>query len=244
MLQETIQLSLFEENNNQAEKKNNQSQWGTFKDSLKAPIHCWFTYPAGFSYKAVEYNFSLNKIKQGNIVYDPFMGSGTTNVTAKTLGINSYGIEAHPFVFKIARTKLNWQIKRSEVSNAIQIISAQVGNQQKLSDEEARKHLETEFPELVLKCYENKTLLDLLLIRNIILASGFQPDLINLLLTGLTSVLRKVSIAATGWPYIAPKKIKTTSLKKNALVEFSHCLSKMMSDIEITIKQALSLIHI
>ena len=25
------------------------SEWGTFKDSLRAPVHRWFTYPAGFA---------------------------------------------------------------------------------------------------------------------------------------------------------------------------------------------------
>jgi DNA modification methylase len=238
MRQEAIQLSLFEEISNQFEEQANQSQWGTFKDSLKAPIHSWFTYPAGFSYKAVEYNLRLNKIKKENVIYDPFMGSGTTNVTAKILGINSYGIEAHPFVFKIARTKLNWKIKRSEIFNAIKIIANQINNQKKQSDEDIKDYLKNEFPELVLKCYENKTLLDLLLIRNTILDSGFQPDLIDLLLTGLTSVLRQLSIAATGWPYIAPKKIKTTSFKKDALLEYSRCLLKMIDDIEITIEEA------
>ncbi len=43
------QLSLYEENT-PADKT--VQEWGTFKDSLKAPVHRWFTYPAGFSYKA------------------------------------------------------------------------------------------------------------------------------------------------------------------------------------------------
>ena len=30
------------------------SEYGSFKDSLRAPIHRWFTYPAGYSYKFVE----------------------------------------------------------------------------------------------------------------------------------------------------------------------------------------------
>ncbi|MBX2895804.1 MAG: hypothetical protein KF763_10210 [Cyclobacteriaceae bacterium] len=74
--------------------------WGTFKDSLRAPVHRWFTYPAGFSYKAVEASINLYGIDEGDVIYDPFMGSATTNVVAKTMGINSYGVEAHPFVYK------------------------------------------------------------------------------------------------------------------------------------------------
>jgi len=33
---------------------NNNSDYGTFKDSLRAPVHRWFKYPAGYSYRLVE----------------------------------------------------------------------------------------------------------------------------------------------------------------------------------------------
>lgn len=87
-------------------------EWGTFKDSLRAPIHNWFTYPAGFSYKAVESSLKTNHIRTGQTIYDPFMGSGTTNLVAKKLAINSYGTEAHPFVFRITKTKGSIWISR------------------------------------------------------------------------------------------------------------------------------------
>ena len=90
-------------------------EWGTFKDSLKAPVYRWFTYPSGFSYKAVEYSIQSEGLHPGNTVYDPFMGTGTTNLAAKTMGINSYGVEAHPFVFPIAKCKLNWDINPDSV---------------------------------------------------------------------------------------------------------------------------------
>ena len=31
-----------------------KSEYGSFRDSLRAPIHRWFTYPAGYSHKFVE----------------------------------------------------------------------------------------------------------------------------------------------------------------------------------------------
>src|SRR5690606_6697168 len=110
LLKEQLALFKFE-----PDKTVDTQEWGTFKDSLRAPIHNWFTYPAGFSYKAVAASFKTHYIGGGDTVYDPFMGSGTTNLTAKTQGINSYGVEAHPFVFRIAKTKLNWNIYRSDV---------------------------------------------------------------------------------------------------------------------------------
>jgi DNA modification methylase len=120
------QLSFFE-----IEKPVENKEWGTFKDSIRSPIHNWFTYPAGFSYRAVESSIQTNGINQGQVIYDPFMGSGTTNLVAKKLAINSYGVEAHPFVFKITRTKMNWGIDRDGIAHALQEVDLQVRNRKK-----------------------------------------------------------------------------------------------------------------
>jgi len=101
--------------NSKAQNAPRNAEWGTFKDSLRAPVHRWFTYPAGFSYKAVVHSIRRFDLTVGQTIYDPFMGSGTTNVVAKTLGIHSVGVEAHPFVFKIAQAKLCWGIDQTQV---------------------------------------------------------------------------------------------------------------------------------
>ena len=99
-LEQTIQLSLFEcENANATDfnislVKKNTSEWGTFKDSLRAPIHSWFTYPAGFSYKAVEHSIKKESFLVGkSIIYDPFMGSGTVAIAALKNKREYIGIE-------------------------------------------------------------------------------------------------------------------------------------------------------
>jgi hypothetical protein len=166
------------------------------------------------------------------------MGTGTTNLTAKKLGVNSYGVEAHPFVFRVAKTKLNWEIKRSDILAALRTITANVECQKRPHDSEVRRYLEIEFPELILKCYEDRTLYDLLLIRETIRKENFAADLADFLFVGLTNILRQVSTAATGWPYVAPNKQKTTSLNKDALLEFSRQIYRMAQDLEITVSEA------
>jgi len=228
------QLSLFEET-----KPVKEQEWGTFKDSLRAPIHNWFTYPAGFSYKAVESSIITNGIQEGQVVYDPFMGSGTTNLVAKKLSINSYGVEAHPFVFKITRTKMNWEIDRDEIAHALLEIETQVRYRKRdFNSSDIHIFLKNEFPELILKCYESNTLLDLFFIKSVVLESQFSQEVKDFFFVGLTSILRQVSTAATGWPYIAPNKLKTTSFNKNALHEFTRQINKMVSDIRNTIDEA------
>lgn len=231
------QYSLFE--TEKIEQSAEVQEWGTFKDSLRAPIHNWFTYPAGFSYKAVESSFHSNGITQGQVIYDPFMGSGTTNLVAKKLAINSYGVEAHPFVFRITRTKMNWEISRDEIAHALREVEAQVKNRkQNFNGTDIQVFLGKEFPELVLKCYESNTLLDLLFIRNAIAKGNFSEAIKDFFFVGLTSTLRQVSTAATGWPYIAPNKQKTSSLNKNAMLEFSRQIKKMADDIQVTVQEA------
>ena len=144
-----------------------QSEWGTFKDSLKAPIHRWFTYPAGFSYKAVENSILKAGLHKGDTIYDPFMGSGTTNIVAKELGINSYGIEAHPFVFPITKCKMNWEIDYQTIQRSLKDIRDFI-NCHVISFDEIIKQNALEFPELVLKCFLPETLYELYLIRECI----------------------------------------------------------------------------
>jgi len=215
-----------------------QEEWGTFKDSLKAPIHSWFTYPAGFSYKAVESSFQTHHITKGQTVYDPFMGSGTTNITAKKLGISSYGVEAHPFVFKIAKAKLHWNINRQSVQDALLSIEKEVQKRKKYTVNSTSEILKKEFPKLLLTCYEEETLLELLFIRDALTQQPLGSDTYNFLFVGLTWLLRQVSSAATGWPYIAPKKKKTTAMNKIPLVEFKRHIYKMLEDIRVTIAEA------
>jgi DNA modification methylase len=214
------------------------SEWGTFRDSLRAPVHSWFTYPAGFSFKAVEHSIALQNLTPGkSVVYDPFMGSGTTNLVAKGLGLNSAGVEAHPFVFDITKSKMYWELNFNEVDSFIQKIPAIVGTLP--SEKEMKASNEGVFPELIIKCFLPGALYSLRLIRDHIKKSGkYSPETQRFLSTALICTLRDVSIAATGWPYIAPNKVKITSMSKNAVDTYVKRVRKMANDLVIIAAQA------
>ncbi len=52
-------------------------------------------------------NIVENSTNEGDIVLDPFMGSGTTAVACKNLGRNFIGFEINPKWYKIACDRLN-----------------------------------------------------------------------------------------------------------------------------------------
>lgn len=214
----------------------NSSEWGTFKDSLKAPVHSWFTYPAGFSYKSVEYTIKKHNLIAGkHRIYDPFMGSGTTNIVAKMRGIDSVGVEAHPFVYNnITLSKMNWEINQSVIkaflSTEIDFLEHTLPSDLMLIESRNKEN----FPELILKCYLPEALYSLWIIREKISSSTeLSGNEKRFLRTALICTLRDVSIAATGWPYIAPNKIKITSMSKNAPQTYTKKALKMLKDLEV-----------
>src|SRR6266404_6056184 len=73
-----------------------------FLDNLRLPVHRWFRYSAGFSAEWVKW---LLAERDGSDlrVLDPFVGSGTTCLACDEMGVRSHGIEAHPFVHRVAR---------------------------------------------------------------------------------------------------------------------------------------------
>ena len=85
---------------------------GTFADSRHAPIHRWYPMVVGFSYASIIKAIRDAELTRDAVVLDPFLGSGTTVVTAKALGIQSLGVEAHPLLAMISRAKTCWRLRR------------------------------------------------------------------------------------------------------------------------------------
>jgi adenine-specific DNA methylase len=102
------QLELFNSHPTAQALDNNS---GTFLENMKLPMHRWFRYSAGFS--AIWVNQVIRE-HQSQVILDPFAGSGTVCVVADQCGKTSFGVESHPFVYRIAQGKINWKINIKE----------------------------------------------------------------------------------------------------------------------------------
>lgn len=77
-------------------------------------IFSWYHFIQDFTGQfALEW---LNQLsKPGDVIWEPFSGSGTTLVAAKLLGHNSIGYDISPFMVDVARVKIDWSIDTSNI---------------------------------------------------------------------------------------------------------------------------------
>jgi DNA modification methylase len=76
----------------------------TFQESKRLPVHGWYPYVEGFSAPYIREVFS--RFGTPASVYDPFGGSGTTQLAASVAGVPSWYCEVNPFMAFIAETKV------------------------------------------------------------------------------------------------------------------------------------------
>ena len=202
-----------------------KANYGAFRDSLKAPIHRWFTYPAGYSYKLVDAKLDEHGIQSGNLVADPFLGTGTTSLAAKMRSIDSLGIEAHPYVHQVARTKLTWSNDSSELAELATEIVADAHLMSRSMDELP------DYPELVYKCFTAETLHSLSAIRESIYANCSTRRSREFFELALAATLRLVTTAGAGWPYIAPSKHARRKSVHDPFEKFAETVHSMIGDL-------------
>lgn len=229
------QLNLFDLSllSSISEPDNEKPNWGTFQDSLRAPIHSWFVYPTGFSYKAVEDTLAKYAIDAGQTIFDPFAGTGTTNLAAAQLGIHSYGIEAHPFIHFVAETKLEWDFEFDELTFNIRSLIDEINHEiYMFSSIDSAEIVAQFYPELVQKCFTAEKLSVLHCCRSVILRI---PTLKwkNFAKLALTYMLRSVADVETGWPYIAPKKARKPKTSVDVVDRLQTHLLKMANDLRL-----------
>lgn len=76
-----------------------------YATDLKSPIQRWYRYKEGYSVKLMQQLFDEHEVKKGDIILDPFCGSGSTLIQGKTIGLKGIGFEVNPFSAFLAKAK-------------------------------------------------------------------------------------------------------------------------------------------
>ncbi len=198
---------------------------GSAKDNAKSPVHNWYKFTAGFSYKFVEQLIEVEKPKFDSFkIFDPFAGCGTTLVSSKKNNVKAVGNEAQQFMYDVIRGKLNWEIEPNEFNTHIEFIKESIDENLNNYDVAQNCH------PLLRGLYEMNSLKKLYLIRDSIrkIKSEKYRLFLNL---ALSQTLHKVSIHPIAVPYIS--RNKTLSNTTKAWEFFEKISTKMFEDTKL-----------
>lgn len=203
-------------------KKSNSS---TFINNIKLPIHRWYRFPAGFSAGWVKHTILKFKEESENKslkVFDPFVGCGTTTLASEEASVSSIGIDAHPFLTKIAQYKLKW---RTDCDSFYNFATKMLRYAKNLPIKEHS------YPKLIKKCYSNENLDELDRLRRSYIYLNDNSAASELAWLALVCILRKTaSVGTAQWQYVLPRK-----RKKNVRIpfqEFSVQVDMMLNDMK------------
>lgn len=103
-------------------KKYLDNFWDFSGENTKEYSHCFHTYPAMMIPQVARELINRYKNKDTKLIFDPYMGSGTTLVEAKLAGINSIGTDLNPLARLITKVKTE-KLKTEEIDEIKEKIS-------------------------------------------------------------------------------------------------------------------------
>lgn len=181
-----------------------QNYTATFADNMSLPIHKWYRYTAGFSAVWVNQLIKQEKLKGRTRIIDPFVGSGTVLLESEFEGVESIGIEAHPYIYRIAKSKLAWNYPCEAFKEGVLSLL----NSAKLKEIE-----NVEYPKLIQNCFPADTLRKLEALKQSWFEIDQAEEIRDFTWFIITSILRSTSPVGTAqWQYIQPNKTKSKVL--------------------------------
>ena len=197
------QLDLFPE---AGPLRSKESTSGSFVGNMDLPVHRWFRYSAGFSGAWAEDLISQEAEGRDVQVFDPFAGSGTTLVAAEHCGVESWGIDSHTFVSRVARAKLAYRSSPEEflerAKNAL------------VAARRVTPALESHAP-VIRRCYTDEALEQLDCLRRVIEHDDDDSESARLVWLVLVCILRPTShVGTANCQYLLPdrRKLESSSL--------------------------------
>jgi hypothetical protein len=154
----------------------------TYVLNKNLPLYNWFKYKEGFSRELVVRLFREFVLQAGDIVFDPFLGCGTTLLAGREFGIHGVGIDMLPTSVFVAQTKLTQWPDIDLLVRAMQKLTSTPFHEPVSSFPDVR---------IVNLAFSKQTQRELLFFREEI--ETFEQPVRNFLMLGLLSILENVS---------------------------------------------------
>jgi len=114
-------------------------------------FHAWYRFILSFPPHLVRDYLHKFKLQPGQVILDPFCGTGTTVVEAKLNNIDSVGIEANAMAYFASSTKTSWEIHPEELLSHAKGIRDAVVSQKAFHQPEVLRTLPPETHQLLLR---------------------------------------------------------------------------------------------
>lgn len=176
----------------------NLNRLTTNSDNNNAPVHRWFPFFAGFSYRLVNETISyFDMAGNGAVIFDPFIGSGTTGVVGKEQGIEVVGNESNLFLYKICKLKTDFQVETTRLTDSARRLLEEAHNKWRQVEIENEKSL-------LKRCYPENNLKKLVALRDLIgSASDISDECKQYLFLAITMCLPKSANVGINVPYVS-----------------------------------------
>lgn len=198
------------------------SEIGSAKDNFYSPVHNWYKFTAGFSYKFVDSILDEESKSKNPIVFEPFAGCGTTLVSSQKKQIKAIGNEGQEFMFDVIKAKLNWDIDEFQCMENLKQIDKYVKGH--LGD----FNIERDSHPLLQSLYTPETLTILYLIRNGLKEVESEKTRLFFKLA-LSQIMHKSAIHPIAVPYIS--RTKKLAHGGQPWEKFQTTISQMLLDI-------------
>ncbi len=205
------------------DQNGNLNRFATNFDNNKSPIHRWFPFLAGFSNLFVKETLNFFNVQNDSIIFDPFIGSGTTAIVGKELGFDVWGNEINKFLYDICYIKVNSLNYLNNV-NEIEEFSKRIINE--VSKNWDLQRIDNENP-ILKKCFPLNNLKKLTYIREIINQTCTNDYLRGILFMALTRSLTNSASVSINVPYVSWTKTKTP---RNPIYEFQKNINLICED--------------
>lgn len=207
----------------------------TFQINKQMPVHRWYSFTQGFSEPIVVELFQQLGVSKDTTVLDPFVGCGTTLVTARRHGIPSVGIDISPFLAWVTKTKV-FPWRSSELRQAVEDVETERPRPMEPGALLFRDYLD--------KAYAPSILAQLFGLTRWIDAYQTEPHLKDFLHLGLASIMEEVSqIRKHGSHYRFMLKTESVGLQKlntqvvglsfDVIGLYIRVLRDMLEDVEL-----------